>query len=549
LADPQTVRCPEANRALRALIGIGLPAVPALTRIVETSDAETADRVIWALGMIGPGAAESVPALIRAYKARGPATSFQYRIVESLGRIGPAARESEHILIDSLRSDLSRNAETAPLVVWALARIGATSVAVACLQGVVRGDRGLGAAAIDLLGRLGSDARAAIPDLRRVMNGSRDGDLWAHAAAALSRIDPTDGSALPVLIESTKDYPWVAVTALRRLGPAARSALPAVLGVLERGGVGRGADDGVATSEVIRALVWIDPEGRQVVPALVRVLRGQDHEGQAYAADALGLVGGNTPEAATALVQGIKAPKRGNDGPYDLADCCASALVRLGPKAEAAVPELVQLLGSGNRDTQKAAMIALAAIGPAATPAVGPLTRCFGDEVLQPYAVAALGRIGPAARAAAPALADIAKRSGPGDNNSALRVQAVLALLRIDPDTGEQLARKLLQTTRDRFTRAIVSHTLGLKSAEAREYVEMQLASLRKFLSLQPWETALDYKRPPCGADPAEYTIRQIRQFGAESETATPLLTDLLRYPDPYIRASAAEALRLIHPK
>jgi HEAT repeat protein len=83
------------------------------------------------------------------------------------------------------------------------------------------------------LGNLGSEARAAVPDLARAL--ARD-DTNAVVAGALARIGPAAAAAVPVLVDGLQstdaDRRWRAARTLGRIGPPAASAVPTLAGAL-----------------------------------------------------------------------------------------------------------------------------------------------------------------------------------------------------------------------------------------------------------------------------------------------------------------------------
>ena len=77
----------------------------------------------------------------------------------------------------------------------------------------------------------------------------------------------------------------------------------------------------------------------------------------------------------------------------------AGALCRIGPKAEGAVPDLIEALNDWDPVVRAAAASALGAIGPAAKPALPALTRATMDTdfIASMWATSALKDIRPAA--------------------------------------------------------------------------------------------------------------------------------------------------------
>src|SRR6185312_100983 len=81
--------------------------------------------------------------------------------------------------------------------------------------------------------------------------------------------------------------------ALAHLGPNAKAALPVLIDVVKQG---RGDDD------ILMALVQIDPEGKECVPALTAALKSDDEDTVEVAGSCLGLLGPRAAEAVPALV-------------------------------------------------------------------------------------------------------------------------------------------------------------------------------------------------------------------------------------------------------
>ena len=105
-----------------------------------------------------------------------------------------------------------------------------------------------------------------------------------------------------------------------------------------------------------------------------------------------------------------------------LQDLAARALGRIGPAAAEAVPALIPLTALGDSAAE-----ALSKIEPAAVPAL-VATLASPDRDLQPLAARALGRIGPAAAEAVPVLVAALE-----DFNRALRLSVAEALGEIGP--------------------------------------------------------------------------------------------------------------------
>jgi len=92
----------------------------------------------------------------------------------------------------------------------------------------------------------------------------------------------------------------------------------------------------------------------------------------------------------------------------------ASTLWGLGDKAKAAVPALAKTLGDADAEVRRSAATALGNMGASAAPAVPALTAALKDRDtgVRQLAAKALGAIGPAAATAVPALAEAGRAEG-----------------------------------------------------------------------------------------------------------------------------------------
>ena len=122
---------------------------------------------------------------------------------------------------------------------------------------------------------------------------------------------------------------WNAIQALRRIGPAASAAVPALVEYLK-------IAEALTKIDICMALGEIGPAA---VPALVEVLKSSEDEHTKYSACvALGEIGA---AAVPALVEVLKSSK----DVHKKVDAC-KALGKIGPAASAAVPALKSLARS-----------------------------------------------------------------------------------------------------------------------------------------------------------------------------------------------------------
>ena len=168
--------------AVKALAGIGAPAVPALTDVLKHKDTIPRAYAAMALGLIGPEAKAAVPGLIDVAKAgKDPANIARLNAVDALGKIAPGAKDAVPALIDVLK----QKGDNSPIRLRA---------AIA-------------------LGRIGPGAADAVPALIDALKEpqAKAGPLCFHAATALGQIGPKAKKAVPALKDMAED---------KNLGPA-----------------------------------------------------------------------------------------------------------------------------------------------------------------------------------------------------------------------------------------------------------------------------------------------------------------------------------------
>jgi eukaryotic-like serine/threonine-protein kinase len=193
-------------------------------------------------------------------------------------------------------------------------------------------------------------------------------------------------------------------TVPRTLPPATQPAVPAEVAQL-MGGLD--SSDAGARWRSAEALGNLGNDARSAVPALVQLLDDRQEEVRWRAAEALGKIG----PAARGAVSALARTAGGSGLPATEA---AKALGKIGPGAADAVPALAQQLRSSDVYLRREVAKSLARIGTGAAPAVGALTAALQDKdkVVRMESARALGRVGGSARGALPTLAAMATRDG-----------------------------------------------------------------------------------------------------------------------------------------
>ena len=215
-----------------------------------------------------------------------------------------------------------------------------------------------------------------------------------------------------------------AAQTLARMGPKASAAVPQLIQQLERS---RGTEFPRLQESVIEALGLVGPAARPALPVLARVAdRGIDIDLAVKKTTAAILSGGDDRDVA-GLIEQLSSTD------VSLRLRAAKALGGLRAGAESAVPALVLALGDGDGDVRRAAIAALRQIRPDVKVSK-ELIQAYVYDLIDPddairlQAVRALGKFGPAAAGAVPAL-----EARLNDADKDVRKAVTDALARISP--------------------------------------------------------------------------------------------------------------------
>jgi HEAT repeat protein len=194
---------------------------------------------------------------------------------------------------------------------------------------------------------------------------------------------------------------------------------------------------------------------RQYLEIMRSMLQESDPNNQVLAADALGRMGPAAEEAVPDLVQVLNVR---NDTVRSRA---GKALADIG---EVAVPSLISALKQQEPSVRIAAADTLGNIGPAAKEAVPALATLLGDEdqEVSRHAASALGRIGPAA---VPELIEVARWRGRHATDMA---STAFADLKADAATVRELVKLMGNVKEDPAVRAFAAKALGNMPDKAR---------------------------------------------------------------------------------
>jgi HEAT repeat protein len=234
--------------------------------------------------------------------------------------------------------------------------------------------------------------------------------------------------------------------------------------------------------ELVRQLSAPDPDTRKnaaqqlgamgaaakaAVPALARIVEDSqiDYFTRMEAARALGQIGPAARDAIPALTSALKTqnprPAAGDNGNLRLE--FAAALTRIDPDNAYARQNLNDCLTDPNGHVRVMAAYELARLNPTpeAVQRLAGMLKTAGIE--RPKVIDSLGKLGPAAKDAVPALSELVKQ-GPGEE----RIPAAVALVRIDPQGAIPVVKPLL-TGDDRADVTPIIEALGEAGPAAKD--------------------------------------------------------------------------------
>ena len=213
---------------------------------------------------------------------------------------------------------------------------------------------------------------------------------------------------------------------------------------------------------------------KPALPALLKALRDDDKQVWAFALTAITALGPEAVDAVPTLIDDLnsKRPRTQRErDPRQAVMRTAYALTRIGP---AAIPPLIEALGTDDIGLRAGATLALGGMGKEARAAVPALIKNLTarEDFIRDESVAALGRIG--SDAAAPLLAALS------DSDPLRRAGAVLALAQFDAPVSEAAAQveQLFAKETDPVVRVAVLTALPKLGVEPQQCVKLLLPAV-----------------------------------------------------------------------
>jgi HEAT repeat protein len=430
-----------AINAIYVLRGANDVLMPALLALVRDPNPTMSERGAAVLGRLGPAGSPAVPALLEVMRQRTPPPPV---FLEALGQIGPAAVPGILSAVEGESPDVLTREHWS---VKCLQTIGGGTVAT--LAGALTNPKiSIRLVAARGLGELGP---VAAPAIDAQLNATSDADprVRATALAALVSTRVKTLAAISRIEMALKDPAEMVRVAAAQLvpplGDQARPLAPALLTAL--------GDHGPAVRlAVIQALAALGPAAEPAVGPLLQLLPTIDADGRARVFTVFAAVGPNAKAALPEVQRGLHDPE----------PAVRAAAIGAFGKIENPNERLPVLLAGLDDPTplvRKTAARELAAIGDRARDAAGRLTAMLQREeerdvafetlrqinvrsvpdlvtllsdrdlTVKVFATQRLGRLGPEARDAVPALEAILN----GNERGELKKNVAEALKRIKP--------------------------------------------------------------------------------------------------------------------
>jgi HEAT repeat protein len=339
------------------------------------------------------------------------------------------------------------------------------------------------------LGAIGADAAEAVPAITKLLGATHHPKLRLEAAMTLSSIGPAAASALPELMNILdKKDPVVlpgAIFAIGRLGPAGKPAEKKLRELAAR-------EDPFTRVIATWALCKLNPENQKL------------------AADSL-------PVLVTALID--KEPRT--------RAAATKCLIDLKPRPALLMPAIGKIMDAVQPEMMPNIVEAIADVG---APAVPVLVKALNEQSQRAKVAAILGRLGPEAKEAAPALAGIVEN----DKSPAARREALIALGAIGPfASGQAPAIAKVLKDDDSQLRAAACYALG-------KIGPLAIGSKNELLECLKSEDEL------CSMAAAWALTRVDPNCPEGARKSVPCLVKGLFNPDAHVRMEAVTALQAL---
>jgi len=344
--------------------------------------------------------------------------------------------------------------------------------------------------ALSILHSLGPAAEDAVPDLIEIIREPKYSDIRGTALTVLGNIGRNSSEALSVEIAALKGRDYVcrfsAAMALREFASKSDAAVPFLAEAIQREKSGQ-------PFNALLALEMYGPKAAPAVPVLVEALK--DPQLRQNTVSALSKIGPSAAPTVPTLVELLRSPET-----RSLQTGILEALMNMGPAAAPAIPTVEPLLNDPDAGLRVLGSMTIASLRGTPEKAVPTLLReltntsYVGQEPAwllryspsrsigfvgfnhRETAAWLLGKIGPPAKDAVPALTAVARGS-----LGRLPVLAARALWRIEANADACLpALNSVLAGNDEDTQVFAAQVLAEMGPKAKPSVPALAQSVRK---------------------------------------------------------------------
>ncbi|MFH1652726.1 MAG: HEAT repeat domain-containing protein [Pseudomonadota bacterium] len=348
-------RAPHRILAAKALGKIGTGALPILIKVLKSKDYEMRLLGVKALKVMGKHA---VPAALPGilYVLRSAKKSDRQTIIETIGSFGFRAKLAIPELNKVLK-DPDESIRTA--AIEAMSQMISKSTSKILIPIFIRSltdpNNIVRSYAAIALGKIGSDAKQAIPSLIRVVKF--DSDCREAAAKSLSKIGPSAIPALQKLLKgNSSDVKSSAIEALGNIGAKSKVAVADIIIFLNH-------PSQRLRIKMLEALGKIGKAAKASISVIIKLLKNdQNYNVRKHAASVLVRIDPLNKHSVVALIEALK------DKDNSVIEEAAISLGKFATMAKQAIPNLFDLLKHSNVSITNAAVQALGNIGKDAIP-------------------------------------------------------------------------------------------------------------------------------------------------------------------------------------
>jgi HEAT repeat protein len=369
---------PKSMVVLKTASSAGVKVLPDLIELVKPGEAETRIQAASALGALGTEAAPAVANLTPMAIDSDPLVRVAG--LQALGKIGPPSRPALREILSNIGDSNTLVAKEAAQTIEKLRPL--TTRDLPALQTALQDTNPeCRRFAVDTIGGLGPEAATAVPALTAALS-DMDSSVRAAVALVLGKIGPPTASTISALDQALQDK-----------DSAVRKNAVIALGRLSSENV---AKDSAKNSGKNSA----ENSTEGAAASLIRALNDEDADVFATAAAELSVKGRLSGKDVPNLLEALRAPK-----PRTRA-FAATALGRVGPDSRQAIEVLGSLLHDSDVQVRRESAKALARSRSKAWISLAALNQALDDPdpAVQEPVIEALGHIGVLARAAIPKL-------------------------------------------------------------------------------------------------------------------------------------------------